>query len=41
MPSSKWVEVKEGGRSERLKGEKEEEDEQGEGKQECAGCHYP
>jgi len=40
MPSSKRVDVKEGGGSERLKGEKEEHEE-GEGKQECAGCHCP
>jgi len=38
MLSSKRVDDKERGGSERLKREKEEEWE-GEGKQECAGCH--
>ena len=36
--SSKRVDVKEGSGSERLKGERKK-NEQGEGKQECAGCH--
>ena len=40
IPSSKRVDVKEGGGSERLKGERKK-NEQGEGKQECAGCHCP